>query len=162
MKCEKCNDKEATFYYSSSINGEKTERRLCADCAREEGFGGALDYRPMQMMNSVFDDMFDGFFDDFFAPSRSLLSPFDSFGAPLRAMMAPALPRINIVIGEPETKKERAPLSEAEQKIPADAGEEVKTRRQISALKHQLHEAVKAENFEKAIELRDQLKELEK
>lgn len=158
MKCEKCNEKEATFYYSSNINGEKTERHLCADCAREEGFGGALDYHPM----SLFDDMFDGFLGDFFAPHRGLLSAFDSFGSPLRAMMAPALPHINIVIGEPRTQCARAPLSETEQRIPEDAGAEVKTRREIAALKAQLEEAVKAEDFEKAIELRDRLKELEK
>ena len=165
MKCEKCNEKEATFYYSSNINGEKTERHLCEDCAREEGFGEALDYRPASMFNDVFGDMFGGFggfFDDFFAPRRSLFSAFDSFGSPLRAMMAPALPRIRVVIGEPQTEKEHAPLSEAEQKIPDDAGEEVKARREIAALKQQLHEAVEAENFEKAIELRDKLKELEK
>jgi len=162
MKCEKCNEQEATFYYSSNINGEKTQRHLCADCAREEGFGGALDYRPMHMMNSMFDDMFDGFFGDFFAPSGRMLSAFDSFGSPLRAIMAPTLPRINIVVGDPESEKEHAPLSEAEQKIPADAGEEVKSRREIAALKHQLREAVRAENFEKAIELRDKLKKLEK
>ena len=162
MKCEKCSEKEATFYYSSNVNGEKSEKHLCADCAREEGFGSFLDERPARMFDGMFDDMFGGFFDDFFAPRRSLFSAFDSFGSPLRAMMAPALPRINIVIGEPQTEKEHAPLSEAEQKIPADAGKEVKSRREIAALKHQLHEAVKAENFEKAIELRDKLKELEK
>ena len=161
MKCEKCNEKEASFYYSSNINGEKTERHLCADCAREEGFGSFMDERPMRMFDDMFSG-FGGFFDDFFAPRRSLFSAFDGFGSPLRAMMAPVLPRINIVIGEPQTEKEHAPLSEAEQKIPDDAGEEVKARREIAALKQQLHEAVEAENFEKAIELRDKLKELEK
>ena len=162
MKCEKCKEKEATFYYSCNLNGEKTEKHLCADCAREEGFGEALDYRPASMFDDMFDDVFGGFFDGFFAPRRSLFSAFDSFGSPLRAMMAPALPRIRIVVDEPKTETARAPLSETEQKIPADAGEEVKSRREIAALRHQLREAVKAEDFEKAIELRDKLKELEK
>ena len=162
MKCEKCKEKEATFYYSCNLNGEKTEKHLCADCAREEGFGEALHYRPASMLDDMFDDVFGGFFDGFFAPRRSLFSAFDSFGSPLRAMMAPALPRIRIVVDEPKTETERAPLSETEQKIPADAGEEVKSRREIAALRHQLREAVKAEDFEKAIELRDKLKELEK
>lgn len=156
MKCEKCSDKEATFYYSSNINGEKTERHLCADCAREEGFGGALDYRPV----SMFDEMFDGFFDDFFAPRRSLLSAFDMFGSPMRRMMAPVLPRISIVVGNPETRSR--PQSEAEAKIPADAGAEVKARRELEALRSQLAEAVKAEDFEKAIELRDKIRGMEK
>lgn len=155
MKCEKCS-KEANFHYSSNINGEKTERHLCTDCAREEGFGGALDYRPV----AAFDRMFDSMFEDFFAPRRSLLSAFDMFGSPMRRMMAPAFPHINIVIGAPETETQ-AP-SQAEAKIPVDAGEEVKTARELSALKYQLEEAVKAENFEHAIELRDRIRELEK
>lgn len=154
MKCEKCNEKEATFYYSCNINGEKTERHLCADCARAEGFGATLDYSPM----AGFSRAFDGFFEDFFSPRRALLSPFDMLERPMRRMMTAALPQINIVIGQPEPSRN---ISETEQKIPADAGEAVKTRREIAALKHQLQEAVEAENFEKAIELRDQLKALE-
>lgn len=154
MKCEKCNNKEATFYYRSNINGEKTERHLCTDCAREEGFGGALDYRPV----SMFDEMFGDFFDDFYTPRRSLLSDF--FGGPMRSLMAPPIPRINIVVGQPETEQKTA--TETTSKVPEDAGTEVKSRREIAALKHQLREAVRTENFEKAIELRDKLKELEK
>ena len=65
-KCEKCGEKEATFHYSSNINGEKTERRLCAECARAEGFGSVMDYRPADMfdtaLGSMFESMFDGFF----------------------------------------------------------------------------------------------------
>ena len=160
MKCEKCNDKEATFYYSCNLNGEKTEKHLCADCARAEGFGEVMDYRPV----SAFDQMFEGFFDDFFAPRRSLLSPFDVFGGSMRRMMAPVLPRIELVFRQPQaqTETEHTPLSEAEAKIPEDAGEEVKARREVEALKAQLAAAVQAEDFEKAIELRDKLKELEK
>ena len=159
MKCEKCNEKEATFYYSCSINGEKTEKHLCADCAKAEGFGEMFDERPM----AAFDAMFDGFFDDFFAPRRSLLSAFDVFDMPLRRMMSPTLPRIHVVIGEPQTNADTPrQQSEAEAKIPEEAGAEVKSRREISMLKHQLREVVRTEDFERAIELRDKLKELEK
>ena len=156
MKCEKCNDREATFYYSCNLNGEKTEKHLCAECAREEGFGEMFDYHP----TSAFDGMFDSFFEDFFTPARSLLSAFDVFGSPMRRMMAPVLPRISIVVGDPETRSR--PQSEAEAKIPADAGAEVKARRELEALRSQLAEAVKAEDFEKAIELRDKIRGMEK
>ncbi len=151
MKCEKCNEKEATFFYSSNINGEKSRRHLCADCAREEGFGGALDYRPAMSFNSFFDDVFS----DFFSP----LPSFGSFGSAMHRIMAPSIPRLHLVIGTPETKT--AAASKAEQDIPADAGEDVKRRRELEALKAQLESAVKDENFEKAIELRDKIRELE-
>ena len=157
MKCEKCNNREATFFYSADINGEKTERHLCAECAREEGYGGALDFdlHPAGMFESVFGD----FFGDFFAPQRALLSAFDGFGDPFGRMMVPRLtiPRMNIVVGEPAAVGE-----ESETKIPADAGEEVRRRRELDALRQQLDEAVKAEDFEKAITLRDQIKGIEK
>lgn len=153
MKCEKCHEKEANFYYSSNINGEKSERHLCADCAREEGFGGVMDHRPRDMFAD-----FDAMFSDFFAPHRSLLSSFGSFGSPLRAMMAPSLPRIHIVLNEPQTQ---AAPEAAESRIPADAGEEVKARRELSALKEQLRQAVEAEDFEKAITLRDEIRRRE-
>lgn len=153
MKCEKCKEKEATFYYSCSINGQTTEKHLCADCAREEGFGETLDYRPRDMFADV-----EAMFQNFFAPHRSLLSSFGSFGHPLRAMMAPAVPRMNIVIGEPDVQ-ERAETSES--KIPVDAGEEVKARRELAALKEQLRAAVDAEDFETAITLRDEIRRRE-
>ncbi|MGN1001419.1 MAG: UvrB/UvrC motif-containing protein [Oscillospiraceae bacterium] len=155
MKCERCNEKEASFFYSSDINGKKTSRCLCADCARAEGFGGALDYRPAGMLGSLFDDVFS----DFFAPAGSFFPTFGSFGSPLRSIMTQALPRIDVVIGQPGQAVE--PLEESETRIPSDAGSEVRRRRELSALKHQLKEAVKAEDFEKAIQLRDQIKELE-
>lgn len=151
MKCEKCGN-EANFYYSSNINGKKTQRHLCADCARKEGFGEALDYEPM----SMFDDMFS----DFFSPMRSLFSPFDSFTRGLGSIMAPAMtmPRLHFVIGEPKTE-EKAEETKAED---TQVDPELKARREREALKHQLEEAVKAENFEKAIELRDKLREMDK
>ena len=159
MKCEKCNNAEATFFYSADINGEKTLRHLCTECARAEGYGGALDFdlHPARMFESVFGD----FFGDFFAPQRALLSAFDSFGDPFQRMMAPRLtiPRVNIVVGDRDSG---AVGEESETKIPADAGEEVRRRRELDALRQQLDEAVKAEDLEKAISLRDQIKGLEK
>lgn len=153
MKCEKCHEKEANFYYSANINGKKSEKHLCADCAREEGFGEMMDYRPRDMFADV-----DAMFSDFFAPHRSLLSSFGSFGHPLRAMMAPSLPRVHIVLDEPQTQTE---LEAAESKIPTDAGEEVKARRELAALKEQLSQAVEAQDFEKAITLRDEIRRRE-
>ena len=148
MKCEKCG-KEASFYYSSTVNGQHEEHCYCADCAKDAGFENAFTFEPMRM----FDDMFEGFFGDFFAPAR-MLSSFDSFGSPFRAMLrAPGTATA--------PRRLSQPMSEAETKVPEDAGADVKARREIEALRQQLHDAVEAEDFEKAIELRDQIKKLE-
>jgi len=153
MKCEKCNEKEASFYYSSNINGEKTERHLCADCAREEGFGGALDYSPTVMFDRAFQSMFE----DFFAPVGRALPSFGSFGDAFGSIMAPAFPRLRIRSAPAETQSEKT-----DSPIPDDAGEEVRARREREALKAQLHDAVQAEDYEKAIILRDKLREMDK
>ena len=149
MKCEKCGKNEATFFYSANINGEKSERHLCADCAREEGFGGALEFeRPMGMLDGFFDDMFS----DFFAPARALLPDFGMFGSPVRRIMAST--------GTAAARRTE-PLTEVESRIPADAGGEIRSRRELEALKAQLADAVQAEDFEKAITLRDQIRKIE-
>ncbi len=156
MKCEKCNEREATFFYSSNYNGKKSERHLCADCAREEGFGEMLGGR-------VFDSAFESMFSDFFAPMRSFLSApaFDLFGGGLRGIMTPSLPRLRFVIDEGE-RTQAHPMEAAEEKIPAEMDESVKLEREKAALKAQLENAVKAEDYEQAIVLRDKLRELEK
>jgi hypothetical protein len=114
--------------------------------------------------------MFDNFLPDscgmhgnFFGPSM-----FPAFGSSMfpgfgRNLMIPvlALPRIEIRQGE-ETHEGEGEARETEAKIPEDAGAELKAKRELLSLKHQLKEAVKAEDFEKAIELRDKIREIEK
>ena len=47
-------------------------------------------------------------------------------------------------------------------KVPARSGEKVRLKKQIEALKAKLQEAVAAEKYEEAAEIRDSIKELEK
>ena len=70
--------------------------------------------------------------------------------------MAPAFPRLRLVIDE---KQEAAPAP-APAEVQVD--ESVRLEREREALRAQLEEAVKEENYEKAIELRDKLREMGK
>ncbi len=159
MKCEKCNEREANFFYSSNYNGRKQERHLCAECAREEGFGDL-----MQSPSAMFDGAFGSFFDDFFAPARSFMSlpSFDMFGGFGRGIMAPSLPRLRFVVGDSPRTAQAQPMEESETKLSGAVDEEAKAERERAALKAQLHDAVIAEDYEKAIVLRDKLREMEK
>ncbi len=160
MKCDKCKQNEANFYYRETINGRTTERHLCADCAQEEGLTAAFDWRGGGLFGELFDEPFGG--------EGSLLGDF--FGGGMlprfaRTMLSPmtALPRVEIGMTEPEVRPERSrPASEAEASIPEDAGAELKLRRELQALKLQLDEAVKNEDYEKAAGLRDRIRALEK
>lgn len=157
MKCEKCKEREATFFYSSNYNGKKIERHLCTHCAREEGFGEMLN--PTR----VFDDAFDSIFDDFFSPMRSFMAlpSFDLFGKGLHSIMTPALPRLHFVLDEKDSSPPRH-MEESEAKIPSEMDESLRKEREKAALKAQLEDAVKAEDYEQAIILRDKLREMEK
>ncbi|NLH01611.1 MAG: hypothetical protein GX488_06910 [Clostridiales bacterium] len=157
MKCEKCGN-EAVFHYQSNINGEKSEYHLCANCARAEGFGEMLDFRPRSMFDNFWRDPFGGFMDGFFGSPFSPLT--DGFFG--RRLFAPTLtlPSVNISVGWPEKTTECE--CGRSHNIPEDAGDEFRKKRELHALKHQLKAAIKAEEFEKAAELRDKIRELEK
>lgn len=147
MKCEKCNEKDANFFYTATINGETTQRHLCADCAQEEGFGNALNWGE-NMLGPFAYSPFE-MFSDFFG-GQSMLD----------GMMAPVVLMPGMRPSPQAAAPAQAELSEA--KIPADAGGDVRAKRELTALKHQLNTAIKDENFERAIELRDKIKELER
>lgn len=157
MKCEKCSN-EAVFHYQSNINGEKSEYHLCAECAKSEGFGEMLDFRPRSMFDNFWGPSFGSFTGGFFNEPFSTLN--DGFFG--RRLFAPSLtlPSVKIVVGDPEKSTECG--CGCRDNIPKDAGEEIRSKRELHALKHQLKSAIKAEEFEKAAELRDKIRELEK
>jgi len=160
MKCEKCNN-EAVFHYQSNINGQKSEYHLCADCAKAEGLGEMLEFRPRSMFGSFFSEPFGGLMNSFFSDSfRSFDQLTDGFFG--RRLFAPTLeaPSVNIAVDEPEKATETETVKS--DNIPEDAGAEFRSKRELHALKHQLREAVRTEEFEKAAELRDKIRELEK
>lgn len=147
MKCEKCGKNEVSYYYKETVNGKTTEKRLCADCAREEGLDHAFEDEWENEMSDLFREL-----DCFFSPSLFLPRMFapvfaESF-RPLRAHTEQAAA---------ETEEKAAPAPETEDRsLPV-----LRRRREANALRHQLREAVRAEDFETAITLRDKLKALE-
>jgi protein arginine kinase activator len=159
MKCEKCNN-EAVFHFQSNINGEKTEYHLCADCAKSAGFRDMLEFRPHSMFENFLREPF-GLMDSFFK------DPFGSFGTLAdgffgRSLLTPTLeaPSVNIAVGDPEKATETE--AKAKDNIPWDAGEEIRHKRELFAMRHQLRAAIRVEEFEKAAELRDKIRELER
>lgn len=159
MKCDKC-DNEAVLHYQSNINGEISEYHLCADCAKKEGFGEMLDFRPNSMFENFFSEPFGGLMSGFGS------MPFGGFFG--RSLLAPVMtiPQVRIMIGDPEKACETENATESTEKqrdnIPDDAGEEIRSKRELFGLKHQLRSAIRNEEFEKAAELRDKIHDLEK
>lgn len=148
MKCQNCGNNNAVFHYQAIVNGHKTEQHLCAECAEKAGittenfFGG-----------DIFQSMFNDFFADFRRPSR--LGFFPEFGR----MMIPVMtfPQIEFAVKKDEEKEEKAVAGNA----PAEKDEAMSRRREANLLREQLRSAIEAEEFEKAAELRDKIREID-
>ena len=151
MKCEKCGKNEANFHYTSNINGNITERHLCAHCAGEEG----TEHDFFHETEKMFDDMFSGFFG-----RRSALSPWGGFGMmpSLVSTMMPTmvLPRFEIRYEVPETTEKE------QEKKEENADPEMSKRRELNMLRRQMKKAAAEENYEEAARLRDKIREMEK
>ena len=173
MKCENCGKNEVTFVYRSNVNGKVDEKHLCAECAEKLGYTRRLAAAHQNMMRNFFggglfspafgrnlpgggffgEDQASGgdsrdFFDSFFGfPSlmgRMLDNPFDDFFTDMPALGAPEAV---------EEKKDT--LVEKEEESRFDRW------RRLNALKAEMKKAVHKEDFERAAELRDQIRELE-
>ena len=152
MKCENCGKNEVTFIYQSNINGQFTEKHLCSECAEKLGLsrkvmrytGGLL---PGLFNDDPFEEMLpvNSIIAAFRRASRMLEDPFDDLFAG-----RPAL-------GTPEALQEpkQEPLLNQD-----DENEFAKSRR-LNALRVEMQQAVRQENFERAAELRDQIRALE-
>lgn len=152
MKCENCGKNEVTFVYQSNVNGHVTEKHLCADCAEKLGYTQQIAARSQRMMKS-FNSFFNGgLFDDFFSPRPFLLDrmrgmledPFDDFFADMPALGAPA-------------EKQEQTSSPAEQEQQSRFAE----MRKLNVLRADLKKAVRQEEYERAAELRDQIRAME-
>ena len=154
MKCENCGKNEVTFVYQSNVNGRITEKHLCSDCAEKLGYTQKLAARSQRMMQGLFSG---GLFEDFFTPypsllgrmSRMLEDPFDDFFTDMPALGAPAEAR-------PEPQKTQDTLLEEEEQ------NQLSRTRQLNALRLEMQKAVREENFERAAELRDQIRGIER
>lgn len=155
MKCNKCGNNNATFHYRANINGQTSETHLCAECAQQTGFNEEMLFGSGMFGNNMFGGgMFDSMFSDayrsFLAPAgRGFFSDFDRFMMPVAA-----IPRMEMVVrSDEEAQKE---------KVAVTPDPELSKRRELNALREQLKSAVEAEEFEKAAELRDTIREFEK
>ena len=147
MRCDRCGKNEATFYYTSNINGKVTQVHLCHQCAEELGYTDS--FRSAGMTG--------GLFGDFFSRPFGMLEPFFSG---LGSRMLTEFPEPVDVLGQ---ARESTPAQEdTGDLLPRDEQDALTRQRKRNALQTQLNLAVKEERFEEAAKLRDELKALEK
>ncbi len=141
MKCERCGQREATFYYQSNINGRVTQVHLCPECAAELGY--------TRGMSNSFRSFHRSFFDPF-----SLLEDFGMLSNRMTEFPAPLEEAARAAAGIEDTVDTPAGL------VGRDEAVQLQKERERNVLENQLKAAVDSENYEEAARLRDELKKL--
>jgi len=131
MKCQKCGQNEVNFYYSSNVNGAVSETHLCSPCASGEG------YDIMNMFS------FKGMFEEFL---------------PLMSASRYYLPTAQkVMVNKPALTAKCECGNHTAEDIINKADTQMM---EIRELNKQMRVAVENEEFEKAAEIRDRIKEL--
>ena len=172
MLCERCKKNEATYYYHENVNGVEKTYHLCRDCKEEmekKGELGDVDLNMNSLFDSFFADPFKGtLFGSLFAPARNQIQSVEkkcSCGMTLRELSSGGM------VGCPACYETFArELAGTVQGIhgrnthngrgPAKFREKLGVKQKIEALEKERLEAVKSENYERAAEIRDELKKL--
>lgn len=167
MLCQHCNKNEATTHVKTMINGEYAEYMLCPECAHKLGYDN---------MFSDFNTDFGGLLSSFFSnalPARSGAARCKTCGSTLNDIkrsgkvgcadcydifFSELMPTIRSIHGNTEHKGKRPGAIEYtvnEEDKGSDKGD------RLEGLKAELKKAIADENFERAAQLRDEIKGLE-
>ncbi|MBO8165234.1 MAG: UvrB/UvrC motif-containing protein [Brevibacillus sp.] len=173
MNCEECGKRPATLHLTKIVNGEKTEYHICEHCAQEKGdvISGFHNFSIHNILSGLlnFDPMAKNSFSSSLNSQTTTHKPLrcetcgltyaqfsksGRFGCSdcyryFGDLLDPLFRRIhgnNNHIG----------------KVPERTGGQLKIRKELEQLKTQLKRYVETEEFEKAAEIRDRIRALEK
>ena len=166
MLCEKCKEKKASIHLTELVNGKKRDLKLCDDCAnKEKSINFNLDFNMPFHMKDIFSSIMEaGNNKDAYKNDenhcdycKSTYSRFKDIG------------RLGCYKCYDKFKNNLLPLIKRVQgttehvgKIPKRIGGPLKIKNRISRLRLELNRYIANEEFEKAAQVRDKIKELEK
>ena len=167
MYCDECKERPATVHLTKILNNKKTEVHLCEQCAKERQ-DLSFNFEPSFSIHKFLANLFnEGLGNQLVVGKprdtegcRSCSLTFDQFGqvgrlgcgdcyTEFRSSLEPLLRRIH-------------GSTRHTGKVPRRTGGTIRLRHEIEGLRKEMNAAVSAEDFEKAAELRDKIKELEK
>jgi len=165
MFCQACKKNEATIHLTEISDGNRLEMHLCQDCAVEQGITAKSQMSLNELLSSLLaaapsDEEIRG------QSGADMVCP--NCGETLDQFRKDAL------LGCPNDyqvfEKVLAPLIQKAHegatahkgKVPARAPADTVKQNRMLALKHELAEAVKAEDYETAAALRDKINQLER
>ena len=159
MLCQSCGKRQATTHIKTILNGELKEYDLCPECAEKMGYGSFFGNVGFDL-----DKLFGSFMGGFTAkPAKRCQCCGSSFEDIAKSGKVGCANCYEVFYEEllPSVQRIHGKTSHTG-KLAHSAGTQVKIRNELAKLKSELERAVKAQEFEKAAELRDQIKELER
>ncbi len=159
MLCSECGKNEAKVHVTQIINGKKTESHLCEECAK----------KSQTLLNSSFsmENLFSAMLNNAFNTTTYLPAKgcskcgmtFDEFRTTGKFGCSDCIetfkPRLIPVI------KNIQGYDRHTGKIPKRAGGNYRIQKDIEKLKVQLKQAIESEEYEKAAQLRDKIRQME-
>ncbi len=158
MLCEKCGKREATTHIKKIINGDFSEHHFCSECAQEQGYDPFSDGIASEINNML--GGFLGMGVNTLAGTKRCPMCGSSYNDIINSSMVGCENCYKTFYREllPTIKRIHGNTSHCGRK-PAQQAETRESR--IENLKKQLSDAVAAQEFEKAAQLRDKIKEEE-
>jgi protein arginine kinase activator len=166
--CQECNKRQASLHFAKIINGEKTEFHICEQCAKEKGeyFPGSNSFSIHQLLSGLL---------NFEQPLKAgneeiqvkklecekCRMTYEQFTQVGRFGCAHCYKSFESKL-DPILKRVHSGNHTHSGKLPERIGGGIQIQRQIEALKQQLKSLIDQEEFEKAAELRDEIRSLEK
>lgn len=169
MLCDICKKNEATVHITKIINGMQQEFNICEKCAKEKGefgFVGQMDFSSP----FTFQNILTGIMDYISNPNETQYN-FDysckNCGITFKEFKRKGLVGCSECYKNftealnPIIKRVQGNL-EHTGKIPSKAGKDIINKRKLLELKKSLQEAIATEEYEKAAQIRDAIKEIQK
>ncbi|PLR77929.1 hypothetical protein CU633_08495 [Bacillus sp. V3-13] len=172
MICEDCNQRPATMHFTKIVNGEKTEVHLCEKCAQEKGdmfmfnsgsgfsinnlLAGLLNVEPAfpQSTKPQYDQ-------DDIVQCENCKMTFPQFAKVGRFGCANCYDTFKEQL-KPILRRLHSGNWSHNGKIPKRIGGSIQLRRKLDSLKQNLQELISKEEFEKAAQVRDEIRLVEK
>jgi protein arginine kinase activator len=167
MLCEECQKRDATVHYTKVVNDQKTEYHLCEQCAREKGeLDFPMGFDPGFSIHSLLAGLLD-MSNPSLSVEKKAASASQCPNCGLDYAQFSKTGRLGCADCYSAFQRQLEPLLRRIQgtsthsgKVPGRQGDGLKLEREIKRLERELENAVGLEEFEKAAELRDQLREL--
>jgi len=161
MLCQFCKKRDATIHVTNVDNNKVRAIHICAQCAEERG----LD--ELKKSNFAMTDFVAGLFDSAFAAAEKGVSPDSCPNCGTSYSAFQEVGRLGCSQCYEFFQKQLIPLLRSIHgntrhlgKIPQRYGRQVNLRRKVRDLQEELNLAIQLEQFERAAELRDEIRTL--